>query len=1025
MRIIKYKARKKKSTLLFCLTFFIITFLANAQTKNIKGTIKAANGSPLIGVNVVQKGTSNGVTTDFDGKYEITLKDGSDILVISFLGYSTIEQSVKGKPNADFVMIEDVYALDELVVVGYSKQKKSNLTASVATLKAEELSRVPVSNVTNALAGQLPGLIAQQSSGIPGGDASSLNIRGFGNALIVVDGVITSFDNIDASQIESVNVLKDGAASIYGARAGNGVVLITTKRGSISKPTFNFETSYTLQKPTYLQDMLSSGDYTTLLSEAHIQSGQPIKTVPYTEEQIRKYYEASEPGYYNTNWSDVILRDYAPLQKYGLSSSGGTEKIKYYAFLGILNQGSFWKENGGDYKRYNFQLNLDAEISENFSVSITSQNIIEDINSTNRSQVGAGYLFSDLYNNKPMYPSSLPDATKIPYSGSETGGALVQSNRNLGGYTDNDIQKLNQSISLNYSIPQVNGLAIKTFFNYIQITSQQKSFSRPVDLWSYNVDNEKYTLAAQFNNDSPLSQEKAISQEITGQFSINYTRMFEDIHDVNAMLLYEISDYKSDYITARRTDFTYPNLDVLNQGSPDSMSNSGYAAESGRTSWVGRVNYVFSKKYIADFILRLDRSAKFPKASRLGMFPSVSAGWRLSQEGFMNNFDKLDELKLRISYGKSGNDAIGNFQYLAGYSPTLMPALWGDKPVLGITSIGLANTSLTWEELSITNLGLNYSFFNGGLYGEFDVFSRKREGIPAFRTGTLPSTFGEELPLENINSQTSKGFELQVGTKGTSGKFNWNLVGNVAYQRAKWDHFEEVEYTDPDAIRILKKSGRYVDQTFGYKTVGLFTSQEQIDNLAFTYPGGPTLKPGDIHYVDTNGDGVLDWKDQVEIGKSLLPNWTGGLNFSMNYSDFDFSFLFQGAFGFYKSINLGSFTKTFFDNRWTEENNNPNALISRLGGSGPVYLSDRNYQESSYVRLKNFSIGYSINSSLIDKINIDKIRFYIAGTNLITFSNLNKFDIDPESPFSVQDGQPTTSYYPQQKTIILGLNVTF
>jgi hypothetical protein len=280
--------------------------------------------------------------------------------------------------------------------------------------------------------------------------------------------------------------------------------------------------------------------------------------------------------------------------------------------------------------------------------------------------------------------------------------------------------------------------------------------------------------------------------------------------------------------------------------------------------------------------------------------------------------------------------------------------------------------------------------------------------------------------LENLNSQTHKGFELQIGTSGGSNKFKWNLKGNGAYQQAKWDHFEEVEYTDPDAIRINKKSGRNINETFGYKTDGLFTSQDQIDNLGFTYPGEPILKLGDIRYVDTNNDGTLDWRDQVNIGKSQVPNWTFGLNYSMTYANFDFSVLFQGAYDYYKLVNLGSFTQTFFDNRWTTENNDPNALIARLGGAGTNgLLSDRNYQDSGYIRLKNFSLGYNLNNSLLEKVNIDKLRFFIAGTNLLTFSNLTKYDLDPESPFSVQDGQPTTSYYPQQKTIMAGLNITF
>lgn len=1030
---------KMKLSLLLCSVLMFQIHASGLNTKNdgalkldmviqkqLSGIVTNANNEPLPGASIVEKGTTNGTQTDFDGNFSILVGNENATLVVSYIGYGTQEINVSGSSNLNIVLEENLAGLDEVVVVGYSQQKKVNLTGSIAVLKAEELSKVPVSNVSNALAGQLPGLIAKQNSGAPGSDGSSLNIRGFGSALIVVDGVVTDFHDIDASQIESINILKDGASSIYGARAGNGVILVTTKRGKIGKPQITFDASYTLQKPTYFQDMLSSGDYTTLTSEAHLQSGQSEATVPYTPEQIQKYYAATEPGFYNTNWADQILRDYAPLQKYALSLRGGGEKFKYYTYLGALNQESFWKKNGGDYQRFNFQINLDAQITDNLSLAITTQNIVEDINSTHRPQTGGGYLFADLYNNKPMYPATLPDPTKIPYSGASTGGALVQSNRDLGGYSDDDFQKLNQSIALNYTIPGVDGLSVKVFGNYIQEAHQSKSFAKPVDLWTYNVGTEEYDLAAQFNGDTPLFQNKNNSRSLTGQFSASYNRIFNDVHDLNAMLLYEVYDFKTDFISARRSDFTYPNLDQLTQGNPDTMSNDGSAAELGRVSWVQRLNYAYDSKYLIDFIFRADASAKFPEKSRWGYFPSISAGWRISQENFMANLRNLNELKLRVSYGESGNDAIGDFQYLSGYTKTLMPVLWGQQPVMGITPTGLANTTLSWESLAITNFGLDYSLFGGKLYGEFDVFSRKRTGIPAYRTRTLPSSFGTELPLENLNSQTHKGFELQIGTRGSANKLKWDITGNIAYQQAKWDYFEEVEYTDPDAIKILKRSGKKIDETFGYRTHGLFTSQDQIDNLTFTYPGSPVLQLGDVHYVDTNGDGELDWRDQVNIGKSQLPNWTAGLNLNLSYSNFDFSALLQGAFDFHKVVHLGSFTQTFFDNRWTMENNNPNALLPRLGGAGTNgLLSDRNYVDSSYLRLKNFSLGYTFNGSFLESADIDKLRIYVAGTNLLTFSKLSKYDLDPESPFSLEDNQPTTSYYPQQKTIMMGLNLSF
>lgn len=989
----------------------------------VHGRVTDSTGAPLARASVKIKGTDIGTTTDANGVFMINARE-TDVLIISFVGYQTVEIPAVNSSTSSVILFPIASKLEDLVVVGYGTQKRVDVTGSVSSLNSDNLSKVPVSSVTNALVGKLPGLIAIQSSGQPGMDASSLSIRGFGNALVIVDGVESSFNNIDASQIESVSILKDGAASIYGSRAGNGVILITTKRGVDGKPTVVFNGTTTLQRPTYMQKMLSAGEYTTLVSEAWLQSGQPANAVPYTTDQIQKYYEAKEPGYYNTDWAKIILRNWAPMNNANLSVRGGSKNIKYYAFLGTMQQGSFWKKNGGDFKRYNFQANVDANISENLSVGVTTSNIVSNINSTNRPQNGGGYLFADLYNNQPIYPANLPDPTKIPFSGSPTGGALVQSNRDLGGYSDDHSQILTQTATINYKFKSIKGLSLKAFGNYLRVNDNQKSYARPVDLWTYNVDTKEYKLAAQYNSNTQLNEQKAETTTLTGQFSVNYNNTINK-NSIDAMLLYEAYSYSYDYVAAGRANFTFPTLDQIFAGDVNTQSNNGGASQTGRTSYVGRANYSYANKYLAQLILRADASAKFPPGSRWGYFPSVSLGWRVGKENFMKSAENLDELKLRLSYGASGYDGIGDFQYLSGWGPTLMPVLFGGVPVMGISSLGMANPDLSWERISIYNAGIEYSFFKRKLYGGLDVFYRQLNGIPARRTTSLPSSFGTDLPLENLNSQNNRGFELSIGTSGSSKAWKWDISANISWQRAQWGHVEEITYTDPDSRRIYQLSGQWVDRTFGYKTAGLFTSQDQIDNLGVKYPGNPVLHLGDVHYVDVNKDGVLDWKDQLDIGKGQVPEYITGLNINVSYSSFDLSALIQGGFGFYKNVLLTSFTQTFFDNRWTAENNNGDALISRLGGAGTNGLvSDRNFIKADYCRLKNISIGYSLSKPVLHSIGFQSARIYIGATNILTFSKLNKYNLDPESPYSLQDGQPTTSYYPQQKTIMLGINLS-
>jgi hypothetical protein len=394
----------------------------------------------------------------------------------------------------------------------------------------------------------------------------------------------------------------------------------------------------------------------------------------------------------------------------------------------------------------------------------------------------------------------------------------------------------------------------------------------------------------------------------------------------------------------------------------------------------------------------------------------------------MDGAGLFDDLKLRTSYGSSGNDGVGNFQYLAGYR---LGGIWdggtyliGNKTAQGMISTGLANPNLTWEKIQIYNLGLDFSMWKRKIYGEVDAFYRERTGIPGTRINTLPSTFGSNLPPENINSINNRGFELQLGTSGEYRDLKWDVNGNISWSRAKWDHYEEPLYEDPDQDRIYTKSGRWIDQQFGYLSDGLFTSQEEINTLGYDQDskGNTTLRPGDLKYLDTNDDKIIDWKDQVVIGKGTTPHWMMGLNANLQYRNFDFSALFQGAMGYYNYISVpgGLLSSIYYDERWTDEVNDPNSFFPRLGGaSSNSWFSDHYYKKAGYLRLKTMTIGYNIPERWLQKYNIKQVRIYTAGMNLLTFSELRKYNIDPESP-SGMGGY----YYPQQRTITFGINLS-
>lgn len=996
------------------------------QTRKITGRILDENGEPLIGVSVMLKGTSNGTITNIDGDYTLSgdITDKS-VLEVTYIGMKKQEITVGNRTRINITMTSDNEMLDEVIVVGYGTQRKGNLTGSVSAIKSEKLTIAPIGNVTNALAGQLPGLIVKQTSGIPGSDGSTLRIRGFDAPLVIVDGIEGDFNNIDASQIESISILKDGAASIYGARAGNGVILVTTKRGIDSKPVISLNTSFTLQGQTNVIKPGSSGQRAEWLREEHINKGLPMEQVPYTEEQIQKYYNGTDPNYLNSDWYDAVIRDWAPQQNHNLSIRGGSNKIKYYGYIGYNDQETIVKTGGGSYKRYNVQSNIDAKITDRLSFTL-------DMLLTKENQffptVGSGFghsnFWSIIYDSDPRYPIYLPDRSKLSYGGLSYGNALFASNTNLGGYSDTDKNRIRANGGLIYEFKYVKGLKAKMSISYDTYNQNYKYFNKQGKFYSYNIDSDTYTFERASQDPTGVTEVFGRGYSLTQQYSLQYERLFKEKHRVSALALFETIDYNDKNVETGRTGFMSTILDQLFAGNGTTSFNNGWESEMGRASWVGRINYSYMDKYLIETILRADASAKFPKNSRWGYFPSVSLGWVLSQESFMKSLKAIDNIKLRASYGESGNDNVGSFKYLAGYAFDGSYKI-GDEIKSGLYAVGLANPILTWETMKIYNGGIDLSFFNRKLYGTVDAFYRVRDGIPGSRSVSLPSSFGAELPLENLNSIDTRGWELNLGTSGNFGNFMYDISGNLSWARSKWRKYDEPIYSDPDQERIYKREGRWTDVRYGYISEGLFTSQAEIEALDFTYKdlnGNSSLRPGDIKYVDLNGDKVLDWKDQKEIGKGTLPTWTYGFNMNFKYHGFDLSALFQGAFGYTTYIDLTKAASTLkYDNRWTEKENNPNSLVARPGGASTnKYYSDFNNHSTAYLRLKNLSIGYELPKGLVSKAGIQQLRIYIAGTNLFTLSSLHKYGVDPEVP----EGSPAY-YYPQQRTLSVGLNLSF
>lgn len=995
------------------------------QKKNVSGIIVDELGEPIIGANIVEKGVANGVISDMDGKFSITVSDDA-ILQVSYIGYMMQDMPVRGKSSVHIVLTEDTRSLEEVVVVGYGTQKRANITGAVATVNSKDLVKAPLANLTQGLSGRLPGIVTKQNSGEPGNDQASISIRGFGGALVIVDGVESSMSYIDQNEIESITILKDASAAVYGARAGNGVILITTKRGGQTKPTININTSLAFQGYTSYPRAMNAAQYVELHREAQLNSGTPESGIRFSEEAVRKWQEGTEPGYQGTDWWSAVMNKYSPLQQYNASLSGGNEKVKYFVFLGYTGQTGMYKSEDNKMDRYNIRSNIDGKVNKYLSVGFDLSYMKSNLKGLRRSQES---LWIDLYEHQPVYMSKLPDPDKVPYAGQVT-SVIASTNRDISGYNDVINNQLSATVTAKLDVPWIEGLYLKGLFNYKYDTRENKVWEKAYKMYEYDPTSGNYT-----EHPSPfqtsLNESFSRNETLSGQISLNYDRTFANDHQTSVLLLTELIDYNEKWISAGRAGYITDAMDYLFAGGADMQYSDGRAAESGRISYVGRINYAYKSKYLLEATMRYDGSPKFPKGGRWGFFPSVSAGWRLSEESFIKDQIKwIDHLKLRASFSSTGYDGIGAFQYLTGYQ-------FSNRYIVnntvrnGLVSTGLANSNITWEEMVIYNVGLDFGLLRNSLYGEMDVFYRDRTNILANRIGSLPNTFGATLPLENINSMTSRGFEFQLGYRNKWNDLVYDVSANISWSRSKWDHFEEPDYTDPADIRINKASGNWTNRVFGYKSDGLFTSQEEIDNhnLDQDGQGNATIKIGDIKYIDIEKDGVLDWKDKVKIGTDDSPEINYGININLAYKGFDFSALFQGTARRDVLINLhmaneGNNPKSLYDLRWTEESNDKWAKVPRVY-MGPKanneYASDYWIKNGNYLRLKTMSLGYNLPQRWMSQIGFNQVRLYIAGTNLFTVSGLKKYGLDPETPSNIRVG----SYYPQQKTYSFGINLTF
>ncbi|WP_343560722.1 TonB-dependent receptor [Sphingobacterium sp.] len=1011
--------------------------LLYAQGK-ISGQVLNMANEPIAGATVIMEGGAKGTSTDKSGKFELNAAKG--VLLVSFVGYKTYRVPLNETTNLTIRLEKDDRVLEDVVVVGYGTQKKATLTGSISEVKGKDIVKSPQPNLSNSLAGRFSGVIINNRSGEPGYDGSSITVRGqattgSNDVLVVVDGVpgqIGGLERLDPNDIESISVLKDASAAIYGNRAANGVILVTTKRGKSGKPSITYSGNLGVSSPTRLPKMADAATYAILRNEiAYGNSSSGGMNQIYSAEQIQKFRDGSDPLLYpNTDWADATLKKAAIQSQHNLSVAGGTEDVRYFMSLGSVYQDGLYKKGVTKYKQYNFRTNLEANVTDGFKVGLALSGRQEDRKFPIAS---AGDIFRSIYRAYPTVSAYYPNG--LPTRGIEGSNPVLMAT-DIGGTVDNPKQVFNGILKASYQLPWVQGLSVDGFLSVDKSANFSKNFSVPYVLNAYDPAKNTYeeSIVGGNNNKATLTESHTNESLITSNIKLNFERSF-GAHAINAFVGYEQSKRHLEYFDAQRFNYLSNQLPELSQGGSAATDylNSGYSSNYTRQSIISRIAYNYNEKYLFEGQLRADGSSIFPPGKRWGYFPSISAGWRISKEDwFADKIGFLDDLKLRASYGTLGNDNVDGFQFYDNYTlvGNGMVALLNDKSQIqpNVKLAKLANPAITWEVSKKLDVGLNAQFLKNFTI-EAIYFQQKRSDILTERNASIPATSGivnpykensskPLVPSENIGKVNSEGFEGTLSYQ-KPGDFSWGVSGNFTFAKSKIIFIDEASGT----LDYQRQTSRPLGTYLLYNAIGL--NRTQADLAAA--PQAPGAQVGDLIYQDYNQDGKITADDMIRTKYGNIPQITYGFNLNAAYKNVDVSVLFAGQakvsqYVLPESGTVGNFYSTWADNRFNEVNN-PNGNYPKVperassAVSGGLYNNTFWLNNASFLRLKNVEIGYTLPNEVLSRLKLGGLRFYVNGFNLLTLTKVK--DYDPEG--NSGSGQ----FYPQQRIINVGANLKF
>lgn len=1022
-----------------CFMLFI-SLQAFSQTFTVNGTVvNASDNTPLAGVSVMEQGSAKGTTTNKKGSFSLKVSSAKPVLVFTSVGFQAAKQEWDGVSAITVKLEATASTLQDVVVVGYGTQKKINQTGSTETVRFDDAVNTPVTNTGQLMYGKFSGVQITQSSGLPGADASSIVIRGVGtfgstNPLVVIDNIqydgLAAFNNLAPSDIESISVLKDASASsIYGARGANGVIVVTTKKGKKGsmKVIYNGYTGF--QSATVVPQYLDAYNYAVLFNEKYINANGANAPLRFTAADIQAIKDGSKPDQYaNTNWADVILRSSAPVTNHFLSFSGGNDKTTYRVSLGYLNQEAIVK---GKFKnqRFNLSFNLNTQVKDWLNVS----NVTNAYWTKFKGPAGGADAITGETGIINQFQRSSPTVPAY-YSNGQYGivdGSYQYVNFSfpvtnalrtgmLGDYYSDNINiadrlgaKVNFTKDLSF---ETSGSINLTFGN----TSNFVPTSTTYD-WAGNV------VAANLVN--TLTKGTSLDYRLLNENLLRYTKKFNRDHDLSVLLGHSLIYNKVSGFSGQVSGFPSNSLHEFDAGGVLNPNVSGSAYEVAVQSFFSRINYIYRNKYLFEFSIRRDGSSRFGTGNRYGNFPSASAGWRISQEKFFKPIRWISDLKLRGSWGITGNDNIGNYIFDQTYNSNLDYVLGANAVVGAVAVTSLANPTITWETIKQTSVALEASLFRNHLSFTAEYFKRSSYDL-LYANFPIPSTIGvTNLAAQNAASMVNSGVEISANYRGNISTFTYSVGGNVS----KYDDNKVTGLGDKGAETIgaetIIRIGQPFNAYYGYKVIGIFQTQDDVNNSPKQF-GSLKTAPGDFKYADLSGpqgkpDGIVDARDRTVIGNPF-PKWVYNFNASLAYKGFDLNVVFQGVQRVDRLLNDNgqlpmegdrNNALSYWINRWTVDK--PSTTLPRLGGQNNSVVSDFYIEDASYLRLKNIEFGYSLPSYITQKIGIELFRFYVSAQNMVTFTKLKNFD--PER----QRGNATDQLAPLYKILTVGLNVKF